>query len=116
MRAKLKKSMYGTPDAAQNWGQAYTQFMCSLGLSKGQSSPCVSWHSERELRCLVHGDDFTVLGWQNQLDWFWKAISDKFQSKHRDRRGPRNSDLKEMRVLNRIVSSTPGGITYEADQ
>ena len=82
MCAKLKKSMYGTRDAAQNWGQAYTQFMCSVGFSKGQSSPCVFWHSERELRCVVHGDDFTVPGRQNELDWFWKAISDKFQSKH----------------------------------
>ena len=41
MCGKLRKSMYGTRDAAQNWGQTYTQFMCSVGFEKGQSSPCV---------------------------------------------------------------------------
>ena len=30
MRAKLKESMYGTRDAAQNWGHAYTQFICRI--------------------------------------------------------------------------------------
>ena len=57
-----------------------------------------------------------MLGWQNELDWFWEATSDKFQSKHRGIIGPGNSDLEEMQVLNRIVSWTPEGITYEADQ
>lgn len=31
----LKKSMYGTHDAAQNWGEAYTKFMESIGFRRG---------------------------------------------------------------------------------
>ena len=114
MCGKLKKSMYGTRDAAQNWGLAYTQFMADEGFNKGPSSPCVFWHPERELRCVVHGDDFTVLGWEKELDWFWKRIGEKFQSKHRGRLGPTQSDTKE--ILNRIISWTEQGTLYEADQ
>ena len=44
MCAKLKKSMYGTRDAAQNWGHAYTQFMSDVGFKRGQSTPCVFWN------------------------------------------------------------------------
>ena len=61
MCAKLKKSMYGTRDAAQNWGYAYTQFMQDAGFKKGKSSPCVFWNPDKGLRGVVHGDDFTVL-------------------------------------------------------
>jgi len=116
MCAKLKKSMYGTRDAAQNWGYAYTQFMCDTGFVRGQSSPCVFWNPERVLRCVVHGDDFTVLGHKEDLNWFWTEISKKFESKHRGRIGPEESDLKEIRILNRIVTWTTSGIQYEADQ
>ena len=65
---------------------------------------------------MVHGDDFTVLGWENQLDWFWAKIKEKFQSKHRGRLGPGPSDLKSIRILNRIVEWAEDGILYEADQ
>ena len=87
--------MYGSRGAAQNWWYAYTKFMRDEGFVRGPSSPCVFWHSRRELRCAVHGDDFAVLGWEKELDWFWKRIGTKFQSKHRGSLGPRNSDSEE---------------------
>ena len=111
MCAKLQKSMYATRDAAQNWGHAYTKFLCENGFEKGVSSPCVFWNAEREIRCVVHGDDFTVLGRRQELDWFWNRISGRFQFKHRSRIGPEESDTKEVRILNRIVTWTPAGIT-----
>ena len=107
---KLLKSMYGTRDAAQNWGAAYSDFMRSLGFKQGKASPCVFWHPERELRCVVHGDDFNVLGWGQQLDWFWAKIKSKFLSKHRGRLGPGPFDLKAIRILNRIVEWSAEGI------
>jgi len=116
MCARLKKSMYGTRDAAQNWGHAYSGFLVKIGFVRGESSPCVFFHDKRELRCVVHGDDFTILGWEKDLDWFWKEISTAFESKHRGRLGPGPHDLKEMRILNRAVTWTKEGLTYEADQ
>ena len=90
--------------------------MKDSGFKSGKSSPCVFWNEERELRCVVHGDDFAVLVWKEQLDWFWTEISKRFQSKHRGRIGPEDADLKEIRILNRIVTWIQSGLTYEADQ
>ena len=64
MCGKLKKSMHGTRDAAKNWGEEYSKFMIESGFRRGKSSPCVFWHPDREIRCVVHGDDFTVLAWE----------------------------------------------------
>merc|ERR1712005_42236 len=58
---KLKKSMYGTRDAAQNWEAEYSEFMESIGFKRGIASPCVVYHPERNIRCVIHGDDFTLL-------------------------------------------------------
>ena len=112
----LGKSMYGTRDAAQNWGEAYMTFMTSIGFTKGIGSPCTFYHKSKDLICVVHGDDFTILGWSTQLDWFWKQVQIKFEAKHRGRIGPDRNDEKEMRILNRIVTWTDEGIDYEGDQ
>ena len=105
--------MYGTRDAAQNWGEAYMGFMESVGFTKGVGSPCVFHNQTRDLTCVIHGDDFTILGWSQQLDWFLKKIQVRFESKHRGRIGPGSKDQKEMRILNRIVTWTEEGIEYE---
>jgi hypothetical protein len=62
MCGMLKKSLYGTRDAPQNWEFEYCSFMKELGFSSGKASPCVFYHEPRNLRCVVHGDDFTLLG------------------------------------------------------
>ena len=61
-------------------------------------------HHEKNIRLVVHGDDFTVLGYENQLDWFKSQIQQRFEIKHRGRIGPENKDLKSIRILNRIVT------------
>ena len=70
----LMKSMHGTRDAAQNWNAAYSEFMESTGFERGKSCACAFWSRRYELRAVVHGDDFTVLGWKESLDWFWRKI------------------------------------------
>ena len=116
MCGKLRKSMYGTRGAAQNWGGEYSKFMVESGFRKGTSSPCVFWHPDREIRCVVHCDDFTVLSWETQLDWFWGMIQKRFGFKHRGRLGPGRNDKKQIRILNRIVDWTDAGILHEGDQ
>ena len=106
MCGKLLKSMYGTRDAAQNWGMAYTDFMESIGFVKGKSSPCTFYNQKRELRCVVHGDDFTTVGSKKDLDWFKKELENKYELKEAARLGPASTDDKEGRVLNRIVRWT----------
>jgi len=63
---RLLKSLYGTRDAAQNWEVEYSRFMESIGFARGTSTPCAFYNQERGLRVVAHGDDFTVLGWEQQ--------------------------------------------------
>ena len=67
---RLFKPLYGARDAAQNWEVEYSRFMESIGFTRGTSTPCSFHNQEKELRVVVHGDDFTVLGWEHQLNWF----------------------------------------------
>ena len=113
---KLGKSLYGTRDAAQNWMDAYIKFMEGVGFKRGAASPCAFWHARKEIRAVVHGDDFTMLGHDHQLDWFKGEIGKRFECKYRGRIGPGRKDNKEMRILNRIVTWTEEGLQYEGDQ
>lgn len=58
---KLLKSMYGTRDAAQNWEKAYAGFMKEIGFKSGIASPCAFKHDGRDMKAVVHGDDFTII-------------------------------------------------------
>ena len=57
-----------------------------------------------------------MLGNDEDLDWFEKEISAKFEVKIRGRLGPGVKDTKAIRILNRIAERTKEGIWYEADQ
>ena len=81
MVGKLMRSLYGTRDAAQNWEVEYSEFLQSIGCNRDISSPCVFYHPERNIRAVVHGDDFILLGSESQLNWLREKISDKFQVK-----------------------------------
>ena len=59
---RLKFSLYGTRDAAQNWQAHVTKTMTDLGFVPGASSPCMFFHPQWELRSFVHGDDFVTTG------------------------------------------------------
>jgi hypothetical protein len=116
MCGELVKAMYGTRDAAQNWEVTYVRFMIEIGFVSGKATPCVFYHGERNLRAVVHGDDFTMLGEERELDWFRQMIGQKFEVKFRGRLGPCQGDQKSMRILNRVVEWSEDGIRYEADQ
>ena len=116
MCGMLKKSMYGTRDAAQNWECAYAEFMLSIGFKRGIATPCAFLHEGRDVRVVVHGDDFTVLGYGKDLDWFRGMIQGTFEVKFRGRIGPADEDQKSIRVLNRVIEWTQEGIQLEPDQ
>ncbi len=67
MRGKLKKAMCGTRGAAQNWELQYTEMMVKAGSTQGSYSARVFYHKEKCTRAVVHGDDFTVLGFKSRL-------------------------------------------------
>ncbi len=81
----LGKSLYGTRDAAQNWEVAYTEFVKSIEFETGKASPCTFHQKEMDIRALVHGGDFAMLGSRKALDWFRKRIEEKFATKYEGR-------------------------------
>ena len=97
--------MYGTRDAAQNWEKAYAGIMKEIGFKSGIASPCVFKHDERNMKAVVHGDDFTIIGRSHDLDWLRQKISTRFEVKSRGRLGQGIGDDEEIRILNRIISS-----------
>ena len=44
----LKKSMYGTRDAAQDWELYYTEMMQEAGFRQGSYSACVFYHEQKK--------------------------------------------------------------------
>ena len=116
MCGKLVKAMYGTRDAAQCWEREYVNFMRKTGFTCGRSSPCVFYHPEKELRAVVHGDDFTIMGHTDELDWFRDEMKKSFTIKAKARLGPGQKGEQATRELNRIVEYGDGVLYYEADQ
>ena len=89
--------------------------MEKCGFRRGVSTPCVFYRADKNLRVVVHGDDFTSCGPQSAIEWFKAKISERYESKH-DILGPGATHQKSIRVLNRVLTWTPDGIQYEADQ
>ena len=77
--------------------------MESLGFSKGKSTPCLFYHEPRNLRVVVYGDDFTVLGSEQELDWFRKQMSKRYEVEFKARLGGNPQDDRSVFLLNRPV-------------
>ena len=90
--------------------------MQSAGFKNGVASPCVFYNADRDLRAVVHGDDFTILGWESELNWFRSRIQERFEVKMRGRLGGGEGDVKSIRILNRIVTWKNDCVEYEPDQ
>ena len=65
----LNFNLCGTRGAAQAWEEHYGDNMKNWGFEQGRGCPCVFVHKARELIVVVHGDNFTSLGTDENLDW-----------------------------------------------
>ena len=66
--AKLDFWLYGMRPAARAWEEEYATKLKGEGFLQGISSPTVFVHPEKDLECVVHGDDFTFLGVEKELN------------------------------------------------
>ena len=71
-------------------------------------------NKERDLHLTVHGDDFTVSGPEQQLEWLAQHLRDRWEVKTAIL-GPEPHHVQEVKVLNRRLRWTAAGIEYEAD-
>ena len=63
----------------------------------------------------MHGDDFTCLGLDADINWYEAELAKHFELKIRGRIGEGCDGPNQIRILNRIVTLTENGLTYEAD-
>ena len=112
---KLRLSMYGTRDAAQNWYKEYSQQLVKMGFIQGIASPCTFFHPTRHIRTYVHGDDYVSIGLPANLNWMREELQKKYQVKTQVL-GPNEGRQKQVKILNRLVSwDGTRGLLYEAD-
>lgn len=107
--------MYGTRDAGAIWESCYVESLVNMGFVQGHASPCCFEHPQWQVSVVVHGDDFSALGTDEALDKYEAGLRKSFECKMRGRLGVEKNDLKEIRMLNRIIRITPTGLMYEAD-
>ena len=113
--ARQVRCVYGTRHAGKLWEDTYTQALEHSGFTTGMANPCVFYHRVKDITIVAHGDDFTALGTDDDLDWYEKARQESFEIKLRGRLGEGCSGPQEIRILNRVVSVDSNGLTYEAD-
>ena len=114
---RLLKSLYGTRDAPLNWELQIQKVMLALGFKQGKSNPCICYHAGRDLRTVVHGDDFTTAGTFDNIKWLHEELSKKWKCVERGILGPPGTPntIQDIRVLNRIITWKENGIWWEPD-
>ena len=85
-----------------------------MGFTSGAASPCCFHHPEHNISGVVHGDDFTAMGLNADLDYYETELAENFELKI-GRLGEGCKGDNQLRILNRIVTITATGLTYEAD-
>jgi hypothetical protein len=115
MCGRLKRCLYGTRDASARWEAFLASELIKHGFKQGLASSCCFTHASRDLRCMVHGDDFVFVGPDEDLEWAEKVMEESFLIKRVGKLGGDTGDDNEIRILNRVLRWTEAGIKYEAD-
>ena len=111
----LKMSFYGTRDAASNFQNEVKIFMQGVGFRAGKYNTCTYWHCDRDIKTMVHGDDFVSSGAEEELRWLEAQMKGRFEIKTQILGHGQNLE-KEGKILNRVLRVTEKGWEYEADQ
>ncbi len=80
---RLNRWLYGMRPAASAWEKDFTDKLKAMGFKAGKSAPTVVFDEGRGSRCVVHGDDFTFLGWEWDLMDVMKGMEKSYELKVR---------------------------------
>ena len=114
MVGHLIQSLYGTRDAASNFQNEVKKLMESIGFRTGKYNVSTYYHSKRDLKTLVHGDDFVTTGSRKEVAWLKVQLERRFEIKTTIM-GLGSNEVREARLLNRVISVGDKGWSYEAD-
>lgn len=101
--ALLRKTMYGTVDAANIWQQTYVDLLKSCSVKQCAAWPALFIDESRDLRLSVHGDDFVCLGDEGAIAFLESKLKEKFKYRIDGKIGPDPDDGASMNVLNRAL-------------
>ena len=113
---RLLRWLYGTRNAASSWEKEYTEKLESEGYTRGKAAPTTFFNKDKDSRCVVHGDDFTFLGPEEELQRIAGLMASWYEIKVRAIMGPDAEDEKEVIILGRTVRWLEDRIEYEADE
>ena len=112
----MKKSLYGTRDAALNWTTAYTSVLVQkMGLVQGKATPCAFFSEKLQVRTVVHGDDFVSEGPEEGLRAMDTMLRKEFEIKTEILGPDPRKHVQSIKILNRIITWGKDGISWEPD-
>ena len=111
--AKLRRWLYGMRKAASGWEEDYAGRLEKVGYKRGIAAPTVFWNKDAEVRVVVHGDDFTFMGTDEQLDVAQDLMKKWYEVKVRGRLGDGVGDCQEITILGRTLRWTEDGLELE---
>ena len=112
---RLKRWLYGMRPAASAWEEDYASKLLGAGFKRGLAAPTAFYCERSGVRLVVHGDDFTFLGYAADLKEIELMMGTWYEIKVRAVLGPGENDDKEITILNRTVRWKEDCIEYEAD-
>ena len=101
-------------DTAKSWQQTLTEHLIEIGFKRGRGHIRVFHHPERNIRTLVHGDDYCSAGARGDFDWLQAKLEKAYELKTQ-RISNRKDCTTEGKVLNRIVRWIKEGYELEGD-
>ena len=113
---KLRKTMYGSLDAAQRLGEHYAQVLETAGFSRSVASPCHFFHKDLDTYILVHGDDFFIVGRQEGRKHALCLLRGAYELSKVVTLGPESSQSQTASFLGRTLTLRQWRIEYEPDQ
>ena len=110
----LRKSLYGTRNAAQNWECELGGFLEEIGLRRGQASTCLYCEESRGISTSVNGDDVTVKASRKDAEWLIQKFKERYEIKTQ-MIGEAVDLNKQLQILNKTVRWSSRGLWIEAD-
>ena len=85
-------------------------------MKKGKAAVTCFWNAQTEVRLVVHGDDFTFLGPEDELVKMQELMESWYEIKVRGMVGTGGRCVKEMTILNRELQWEEDCLSYQADR
>ena len=110
--------MYGTVGASARWQAHYAQILKGHSFVQGLSNLALFVRVERDVRLLVHGDDFMVEMPTHEEKWFEGVLFSKYDGKCTEKFHSDGNILTETSFLNCVIRWDPasGRAELEADR